>query len=56
MGGGEPGSKWGGMTGLIADILLRIRACMLAGRLSPAVATMNAVHALAEVTGVDASR
>lgn len=42
--------------GLIADILLRIRAYMLAGRLSPAVATMNAVHALAEVTGVDASR
>lgn len=42
--------------GLIADILLRICRDMLACRLSPAVASMNAVHALAEVTGVDASR
>ena len=36
--------------------MLEIRANMLAGGVSPAVATMNAVHVLAHVTGVNASR
>lgn len=42
--------------GLVVGVLLEIRANMLAGGVSPAVATMNAVHVLAHVTGVNASR
>lgn len=36
--------------------LREIRRVLLAGSMSPAVATMNAVHLLAHVTGVNASR
>jgi len=36
--------------------LREIRRVLLAGTMSPAVATMNAVHLLAHVTGVNASR
>lgn len=36
--------------------LREIRRVLLAGAMSPAVATMNAVHLLAHVTGVNASR
>lgn len=42
--------------GMVVGVLLQIRANMLAGGVSPAVATMNAVHVLAHVTGVNASR
>lgn len=41
---------------LIRAGLREIRAGLLAGVMSPAVATMNAVHLLAHVTGVNASR
>lgn len=42
--------------GMVVGVLLQIRANMLAGGVSPAVATMNAVHVLAHTTGVNASR
>lgn len=42
--------------GLVVGVLSQVRANMLAGGLSPAVATMNAVHILSHMTGVLPSR
>lgn len=42
--------------GMVVGVMLSIRANMLAGGVSPAVATMNAVHVLAHTTGVLPSR
>jgi hypothetical protein len=42
--------------GMVVGVMLSIRANMLAGGVSPAAATMNAVHVLAHTTGVNASR
>ena len=41
---------------LVAGVLTQIRANMLAGHISPTVATMHAVHVLTHLNGVDASR